>query len=62
MSESNLTYKERMVDIRVYLDKRFVGNIRGDEMDGYRYYPKGQTEGGERYSTIGGVKKSLEAD
>lgn len=53
-----ITYE---IKVEVYLDNLYVGYI-GKDFGGYRYFPKGQKEGGQVFETIEKVKKSLEAD
>lgn len=49
--------------IAVFLDGKRVGTIVIEpELDGWRYFPKGKTEGGEKLPTLALVKASLEAE
>jgi len=60
-----ITYK---TTIDVFLDGEFKGKIRpvsftsgtGCGPTAWRYFPKGQKYGGEKFDTIEEVKKSLE--
>lgn len=52
-----------MNGILVFLDGKRVGNIHHDFVDQtYRYFPKGQTTGGEAFKSLALVKASLEAE
>jgi len=42
----------------VFLNDRRVGKIQKDQ-DGFRYYPKGQSKGGNAFSTLNKCKMSL---
>jgi hypothetical protein len=49
--------------VLVFLDGRRVGNIHFDVLSQtYRYFPKGQTTGGEAFKSLALVKASLEAE
>jgi len=53
-----ISYK---MNIKVYNDKRHVGNIIDSPHGaGYQYKAKGSIFLGERYTTVEAVKKSLE--
>lgn len=54
----NITYS-RDLDVRVYLDKKFVGAIRRTSA-GWVYYPKGSKTGSEPNHSLDEVKRSLE--
>lgn len=58
---NRIAYEQLTNVVYVYLDGRRIGTIRKGS-DGYRYFPKGDTVGGDSYCTIGEVKKSLEED
>jgi len=47
--------------VKVFLDKKHVGNIRNVE-GGYQYFPKGHKEGGEVFKTMFDCKNSLFCD
>tara|TARA_R110000772_G_C13310332_1_gene440630 strand:- start:32212 stop:32409 length:198 start_codon:yes stop_codon:yes gene_type:complete len=47
--------------ILVRLDGKLVGYIH-NVYGGYKYYPVGDGSGGETFSTVSEVKKSLEVD
>ena len=65
MSKSHITYQEVH---NVYLDGKQVGKIIGNTIDmqtgreGYCYFPKGQSEGGDVFPTLASCKASLEAE
>jgi len=50
-----LSFKEF---IEVRLDKKHIGNIKEGER-GFQYFPKGQKDGGDVFSTIEKCKGSL---
>ena len=54
-----ISYKKKGQNHWVYLDSKRIGEIR-PVAGGYRYFPRGGSEGGERYSTVSAVKKTLE--
>lgn len=51
-----ITYKE---NIKVFLDKKHVGNIKSVS-GGYSYFPKGSKTHGQIYQSVEKVKCSLE--
>jgi len=56
-----ITYKQingKKFHLQVKLDGRVVGSIR-PVLDGFKYFPKGSCNGGERFATIDEVKASL---
>lgn len=59
-----LTYKVasgKSSIILVMLDGKRVGKIV-NEMPGWRYFPNGQTKGGELLPSLSAVKRSLESE
>ena len=46
------------VDVKVRLDGKFIGTIKPED-GGWRYYPKGQSVGGDLFKTLGLCQKSL---
>lgn len=56
---SNISYEMHNGAIRVRLGRKIVGEIRKCE-GGYRYHPKGSRVTGQTFSTVDGVKHSLE--
>lgn len=48
--------------IKVYLDGKLVGEIRGNDDDGWQYFPKGSRAGGTVFSTRYACKSYLLAD
>ncbi len=58
-----LTYKSIINAERVFLEKKYIGNIK-TVTGGYRYVPKGHKDeqGGEIFTSLAGCKKSLECD
>lgn len=59
MIEYEYTEGRHDAPVRVRLDGKIVGTIQ-PVLNGWRYYPKGSKEGGQAYSTIGEVQRSLE--
>jgi hypothetical protein len=58
--ENKITYKEVSgAEVAVFLEGRRVGTIR-PMLAGFRYFPLGQRQGGEKYQTLAEVKRSLE--
>jgi hypothetical protein len=58
--ENKITYKEVSDrEVAVFMEGRRVGTIR-PLLAGWRYYPKGQSQGGDKYPTLTLVKQSLE--
>lgn len=45
--------------LKVRLDGKYCGDIKPVE-GGWRYFPKGQKEGGARFETVNQIQKSLE--
>lgn len=45
--------------LKVQLDGRIIGEIRKVASGQFQYFPKGQKEGGEVFSTVTLVQKSL---
>lgn len=45
----------------VKLDGKMVGTIRSLESGNWKYFPKGNTTGGEEFESLAAVKASLEA-
>lgn len=45
-------------DVKVRLDGKVVGTIK-KEIDGWRYYPKGQKVGGDLFKSLSLCQKSL---
>ena len=43
----------------VFLENKRVGKIQKDP-DGFRYYPKGKSKGGDAFPTLTECKRSLE--
>lgn len=57
-----ITYMSNgLLEVNVFLDKKYVGDIKPVK-GGYAYFPKGCKVSGDTFSTIAGVKKSLEED
>lgn len=58
-----IKYKEnaKTHNIIVQLDGKTVGEIR-KVADGFQYFPKGQTVGGQVWSTVGECKCDIEGD
>jgi len=65
---SMITYKpqRQRSEYAVQLGGKVVGRIKlavaGDGRAGWRYFPKGQKEGGEVFPTLEECKRSLEAE
>jgi hypothetical protein len=65
MSKPHITYRESH---EVYLEGKRVGDIIGNTIDlrtgreGYCYFPKGSSEGGDVFPTPALCKASLEAE
>jgi len=50
-----------IIQVKVFLDNQRIGSIE-KEVGGWRYCPKGKSEGGDLLATIEAVKKSLTSD
>lgn len=58
---SDISYKTEGKEVKVFLGSKLSGTIR-ESGTGYRYFPKGMSQGGEVYPTILMVKRSLEGE
>lgn len=56
-----IAYKRKGTAHKVYLDNKHIGAIR-PVADGYKYFPKGQDEGGETFRSIMEVKRDIEGE
>ncbi|HEX3156823.1 MAG TPA: hypothetical protein VHV32_19495 [Candidatus Angelobacter sp.] len=62
-----IVYKEikngnnEIIQVGVYLENQRVGSIE-KEVGGWRYVPKGKSDGGELLPSIHAVKRSLESE
>jgi len=56
---ANITYKYSGLDVRVFLDGKFVGTIKRT-VGGWIYRPKGSKATGEPNASLAAVKRSLE--
>lgn len=57
---SKITYKHHELDVRVFLDDKFVGTIKRT-VGGWVYRPRGSKATGEPNMSLNAVKASLEA-
>lgn len=58
--ENKITYKDVSgAEVAVFLEGRRVGTIR-PLLAGFRYFPLGSRTGGDKYTTLAEVKRSLE--
>ena len=55
----NNPFSKHPPSTKVKLDGKHVGSIKGNYKDGYRYFPKGQKTGGEKFSMLQDCKASL---
>ena len=63
MIEYEYTEGNRNANVRVRFDGKIVGEIRKEKsrcFEGWRYYPKGEKNGGELFESLRACQKSLE--